>query len=43
MFQLHEMSEYQNELYWMKIGNYINKRDKLDHLDFLYKQCKLHH
>ena len=37
-------NECQNELlYWIKIGNYINKTDKLDRLDFLYKQCKLHH
>ena len=37
-------TEYQNELlYWIKIGNYINKTDKLDRLDFLYKQCKLYH
>lgn len=42
------LNKYQNEcqnklLYWIKIGNYINKTDKLDCLDFLYKQCKLHH
>jgi hypothetical protein len=44
--QLHELItfDYQNELlYWLKIGNYINKTDKLDRLDFLYKQCKVHH
>jgi len=36
--------DYQNELlYWIKIGNYINKTDKLDRFDFLYKQCKLYH
>ena len=44
--QLNQLNEYdcQNELsYWIKIGNYINKTEKLDRLDFLYKQCKLHH
>ena len=36
--------EYHNELlYWIKIGNYINKTDKLDRLDFLYKQCTIYH
>ena len=36
--------DYDNELlYWIKIGNYINKTDKLYCLSFLYKQCKLHH
>ena len=29
--------------YWMNIGNYIKNKDKLDMLDFLYKQCKTHH
>ena len=42
--QLSELSEHQNELlYWLKIGNYINKTDKLDRFYFLYKQCKLYH
>jgi hypothetical protein len=41
---MNEYDNYKNELlYWIKIGNYINKTDKLDRLDFLYKQCKLHH
>lgn len=42
--KLNKLVDCQNELlYWIKIGNYINKTDKLDRLDFLYKQCKIHH
>jgi hypothetical protein len=29
--------------YWMSIGKYVKNKDKIDILDFLYKQCKLHH
>jgi len=29
--------------YWMNLGNYIKNKDKLDRLDFLYRQCKIHH
>ena len=29
--------------YWMNIGEYIKKKDKIDMLDFLYKQCKKYH
>jgi len=29
--------------YWMIIGNYVKNKDKIDVLDFLYKQCKSHH
>jgi hypothetical protein len=29
--------------YWMNLGNYIKNKDKIDALDFLYKQCKMHH
>ena len=29
--------------YWIKIGNYIKNKDKIDMFDFLYKQCKSHH
>jgi|LauGreSuBDMM15SN_2_FD.fasta_scaffold941526_2 hypothetical protein len=30
-------------IYWMNIGEYVKKKDKIDMLDFLYKQCKMHH
>lgn len=29
--------------YWMNLGKYVENKDKIDMLDFLYKQCKLHH
>ena len=29
--------------YWMNLGKYVKNKDKIDMLDFLYKQCKLHH
>ena len=29
--------------YWVRIGNYIKNKDKIDMFDFLYKQCKQHH
>jgi hypothetical protein len=29
--------------YWITIGNYVKNKDKIDMLDFLYKQCKTHH
>ena len=29
--------------YWMILGKYIKNKDKIDALDFLYKQCKIHH
>jgi hypothetical protein len=29
--------------YWLNIGKYVKNKDKIDMLDFLYKQCKLHH
>lgn len=28
---------------WCKIGIYMKKKEKIDTLDFLYKQCKRHH
>lgn len=30
-------------MYWMNIGEYVKKKDKIDMFDFLYKQCKKHH
>ena len=30
-------------IYWMNIGEYVKNKDKIDMLDFLYKQCKKHH
>ena len=32
-----------NLYYWMTIGKYVKNKDKIDTLDFLYKQCKRHH
>lgn len=29
--------------YWLMIGEYVKNKDKIDMLDFLYKQCKMHH
>jgi len=29
--------------YWITIGNYVKNKDKIDMLDFLYKQCKMYH
>lgn len=29
--------------YWMKIGKYVQNKDKIDMLHFLYNQCKLYH
>jgi hypothetical protein len=29
--------------YWMNLGKYVENKDKIDMIDFLYKQCKLHH
>ena len=29
--------------YWIILGEYIKKIEKIDTLHFLYKQCKLHH
>ena len=29
--------------YWMNLGNYVKNKDKIDMLEFLYKQCKMHH
>jgi hypothetical protein len=29
--------------YWTTIGNYVKNKDKIDMLDFLYKQCKIYH
>ena len=29
--------------YWMNIGKFVKNKDKIDMLDFLYKQCKMHH
>ena len=37
-------SQINNSLYyWMKIGNYVQKKDKIDILHFLYNQCKIYH
>ena len=32
-----------NLIYWMNIGQYVKMKDKIDMIDFLYKQCKKHH
>lgn len=32
-----------NLYYWMKIGKYIQMKDKIDILHFLYNQCKIYH